>query len=81
MNQKDRKKELRAQARDKKCPFCVQKKDPVWQDADKLREFLSTRGRITGKQYSGVCAKHQKIMARVIKHARHLALLPFTVQE
>ena len=79
---KDRKKQLKAQAKDKKCPFCVAKQKEIgWQDHEKLAEFLSARGRITGKAYTGVCARHQKAMATAIKQARHLALLPFVVQE
>ena len=79
---KDRKKQLRASAKDKKCPFCVQKQKTIgWQDYEKLREFLSVRGRITGKAYTGVCARHQKKLTVAIKQARHLALLPFVVQE
>ncbi len=79
---KDRKKQLRASARDKRCPFCVKKQEVIsWQDYEQLKEFLSARGRITGKAYTGVCARHQKKMAIAIKQARHLALLPFVVQE
>lgn len=79
---KDRKKQLRASAKDKKCSFCVQKQEKItWQDYEKLRESLSARGRITGKAYTGVCARHQKALATAVKQARHLALLPFVVQE
>lgn len=79
---KDRKKQLRASAKDKKCPFCMQKQKNIgWQDYEKLREFLSPRGRITGKAYTGVCASHQRALATAVKQARHLAMLPFVVQE
>lgn len=67
--------------RSKECAFCKSKSDPVWSDNEKLTEYLTARGRIMSSQYTGVCVKHQKLLARAIKQARHLALLPFTSQE
>ncbi len=67
--------------RSKECAFCKAKVEPVWSDTERLKEYLSARGRILTSLYTGVCVKHQKAMARAIKQARHLALLPFTVQE
>jgi ribosomal protein S18 len=32
------------------------------------------------RQYSGVCARHQRKLVKVIKQARHLGLLPFTTK-
>lgn len=77
----DNKKELKNAAKERGCAFCKQKKEPVWLDVEALRGFLSARGRIIGKQYSGVCAKHQRHLATAIKQARHLALIPFTTTE
>jgi len=72
---------ISAKKRGKKCPFCQGKSVPVWQDYEKMKEFLSPRGRIISSQMSGVCVRHQRGLARAIKQARHLALLPFTTQE
>jgi len=66
--------------KEKSCPFCKDKAALCWQDYEKLKEYLSPRSRIIASQYSGVCSKHQKRVAQVIKQARHLALLPFTTQ-
>ena len=66
--------------REKACAFCKGKTIPAWQDYEKLKEYLSPRGRIIASQFSGVCSKHQKRLSQAIKQARHLALLPFTAQ-
>ncbi len=61
----------------KTCFFCKEKKEPDFADTQVLSRFITERGKIVGKERSGLCAKHQKKVARSIKHARHLALLPF----
>jgi small subunit ribosomal protein S18 len=66
---------------EKGCAFCKSKAVPRWEDSEKLREYLSVRGRILGSNISGVCVKHQRQLARAIKQARHLALLPFSASE
>lgn len=45
-----------------------------------LRSFVTDRGKIQPRRRTGTCAKHQRQLALAIKRARHLALLPFTVQ-
>jgi len=75
-----KKKEQRAAAREKGCAFCKSKTTPDWKMSEALRPFLTVRSRIISRMYSGVCAKHQKILAREVKHARHLAMLPFVTR-
>jgi small subunit ribosomal protein S18 len=43
-----------------------------------LRRFISDRARIETRRRTSACAKHQRSIARAIKRARHLALLPYT---
>jgi small subunit ribosomal protein S18 len=43
-----------------------------------LRRYLTERGKIRPRRQTGTCAKHQRSLARAIKRARHLALIPFT---
>lgn len=62
----------------KECYFCKEEKTPSFTDSETLRRFLSDRGKIIGQARSGLCAKHQRRLTAGIKHARHLALLPFT---
>ncbi len=61
----------------KECYFCKEKKEPALSDVEVLRRFLTDRGKIIGRARSGVCAMHQRRLTEAIKHARHLALLPF----
>ena len=60
------------------CSFCVNKGEAIdYKDLEKLRGFISDRGKISPRRRTGTCAKHQRILARAIKRARHLALLPY----
>jgi|APCry4251928276_1046603.scaffolds.fasta_scaffold807983_1 small subunit ribosomal protein S18 len=61
----------------KPCPFCVKKVDPVYSDLESLSVGISVKKRIVSRWTTGVCEKHQLRLARAIKRARHLALLPF----
>ncbi len=61
----------------KGCLFCQKKSSPSYTDLTTLRRFLTDRAKIVASERSGVCSKHQRAIARNIKYARHLALLPF----
>ncbi len=50
-----------------------------YKDVAFLRRFISDRARIESRRKMATCAKHQRILAQAIKRARHLALLPYTV--
>ena len=54
--------------------------DIDYKDANKLRRFLSDRGKIEPRRKTGTCAKHQRRLAVALKRARHLALLPYTAE-
>ncbi len=49
-----------------------------WKDVDFLRQFVPERGKIMPRRISGVTANAQRRIARAIKRARNMALLPFT---
>ena len=62
----------------KVCSFCADKVEVIdYKDPEKLRGYISDRGKIAPRRRTGTCAKHQRILARAIKRARHLALLPY----
>lgn len=61
----------------KSCFFCKEKKEPEFNDTAVLSRFITDRAKIIARSRSGLCAKHQKRVTISIKHARHLALLPF----
>ncbi|KKQ98530.1 MAG: 30S ribosomal protein S18 [Candidatus Woesebacteria bacterium GW2011_GWB1_39_12] len=72
------KRQTREIKRDLKCPFCEEHLVPDYKDYKRLERFLSDRGKILGRDRSGVCARHQRILSLSIKRARYLGLLPFT---
>ncbi|MBI3103315.1 30S ribosomal protein S18 [Candidatus Daviesbacteria bacterium] len=59
------------------CLFCQNSKSPSYTDIATLKRFLTDRSKILPKVRSGICAKHQRAVAKHIKYARHLSLLPF----
>ena len=62
------------------CAFCVEKVAYIdYKQHDVLQRYLTEHGRIRPRRQTGTCAKHQRGLARAIKRARHLALLPFVV--
>jgi len=64
--------------RRKICKLCARKIKTVdYKDADLLRRFVTDRGKILPRRITGTCAKHQRMLARAIKRARMIALLPF----
>ncbi|OGG05654.1 30S ribosomal protein S18 [Candidatus Gottesmanbacteria bacterium RIFCSPHIGHO2_01_FULL_42_12] len=73
-----RKKVIKKKFTKKDCQFCQGKSVADYKDGEKLRRFISERGRILPRAYTGVCAKHQRSLGVAIKRARHLAYLPFT---
>lgn len=52
--------------------------NPDYKDVDTLRRFLTDRAKIRPRRQTGLSSKNQRLLARQIKRARHLALLPFT---
>jgi small subunit ribosomal protein S18 len=59
------------------CNYCKDALGPSFKDVSSMSKYMSERGRILGKDRTGVCAKHQRMLAREVKRARHMALLPF----
>lgn len=68
-----------AQAKKRRiCRFCDNKEVHIdYKDEKKLIRFVSEQGKIIPKRITGTCAKHQRQLARAIKRARYLALLPY----
>lgn len=65
-------------AKQRPCPFCVNKKIEIdYKDSKFLRRFTSSFAKIVPRHRSGVCAKHQRVLAEAIKRARIMGLLPF----
>jgi ribosomal protein S18 len=48
-----------------------------YKDVELLKKFVSPSGRISPRRLTGTCAKSQRELARAIKNARYMALLPY----
>ena len=66
-------------SRERVCQFCSNKETKIdYKDVDLLKRYIDETGKIRPRRQTGACAKHQRSVARAIKNARHIALLPFT---
>ena len=66
--------------RRKVCDFCSNKVEFIdYKDVNRLRRYISERGKISPRRMLGTSAKHQRQLAEAIKRARAIALLPYTV--
>ena len=64
--------------RRKSCRFCAEKIVAIdYKDFNRLRSFVSERGKIVPSRITGTCANHQRELTQAIKRARNIALLPF----
>lgn len=67
--------------RKKVCVFCADKTNAGidYKDVNKLKRYISERGKILPRRITGNCAKHQRALTVAIKRARHVALMPYTL--
>lgn len=69
-------------ARPRVCSFCAEKKTFIdYKHPEVLIPYISSHGKIYSRRRTGTCAKHQRHLARAIKRARFLALLPYTAMQ
>ena len=65
----------------KVCAYCADKNLEIdYKQVDKLKKYVSEKGKILPRRVTGLCAKHQRELTIAIKRARHIALLPFTLE-
>lgn len=66
----------------KECLICKMQpvKEIEWKDVALLRKFMTAQAKIASRKRTGTCAKHQRVIARAIKRARNVGLLPFTTR-
>lgn len=68
----------RSSRRRKRCPFTAAGvKEIDYKDVETLTQFITERGKILPRRITGVSAYYQKKLAKAIKQARYIALLPF----
>ncbi len=63
--------------RKKVCVFCGKDNVIDYKDVNKLKRYISERGKILPRRITGNCAKHQRELTVAIKRARHVALMPY----
>lgn len=65
----------------KVCVMCVKNlKTLDFKESGFLRQFITPQAKIAARRRTGTCAKHQRQIARAVKRARVLGLLPFTTR-
>jgi small subunit ribosomal protein S18 len=68
----------RFMARPKFCQFCADKNIKIdYKAIDMLHRYVTEEGKIRPRRQTGTCALHQRALARAIKRARFIALLPY----
>ena len=69
------------QRRRKVCPFLGERAPKIdYKDVRLLQRYMSERGKIVPSRITAVSAKKQRELAKAIKRARVLALLPYAVE-
>ena len=66
--------------RKKVCVFCGKDNVIDYKDINKLKRYISERGKILPRRITGNCAKHQRALTVAIKRARHLAMMPYVCE-
>jgi small subunit ribosomal protein S18 len=60
-------------------PLRTQKVEGIdYKDTALLRKFVSDRGKIRARRVTGVSVQEQRAIARAVKNAREMALLPYS---
>ncbi|MBL8644602.1 MAG: 30S ribosomal protein S18 [Rhodospirillaceae bacterium] len=66
--------------RRKSCPFTGENAPKIdYKDVRLLQRYISERGKIVPSRITAVSTKKQRELARAIKRARFLALLPYVI--
>lgn len=62
----------------RQCYFCQHEIDNIdFKNAEVLQKFIDKTYKIKPKKKTGLCAKHQRKLAKAVKRARQLGLLPY----
>ncbi len=64
----------------KYCKYCEAKTEYIdYKDTKILKHSLSERFKIMPRRLTGNCKKHQEMVEKAIKRARHVAFIPYIV--
>ena len=66
--------------RKKVCRLCGERASGVdFKDSDRLLKFMTEKGKILPQRISGNCARHQRMLSKAVKRARHASLISFQI--
>ncbi len=72
------KRPMKKMPKKKVCVFCVDKIEELdYKEVAKVKKFITEKGKILPRRMSGVCAKHQRMVATAVKRSRVMALIPY----
>jgi len=58
------------------CSFCMNKIGYIdYKDINRLKKYLTEKGKIISRRQTGLCARHQREIANAIKRARNMSLI------
>ena len=61
------------------CYFCQKNITQIdYKNVEILLRYVSAFYKIKGKRKTGLCSKHQRQIARAVKRARQMGLMPYT---
>ena len=58
------------------CQMCA-RKSVDYKDVMIVSKYINEKGKIMPRRMTGACAKHQRHIAKQIKWARYMALIPY----
>jgi small subunit ribosomal protein S18 len=71
--------ELRKPGKKKANPLSLAQAAAInYKDTAMLRKFISDRGKIRARRVTGVSVQEQRLIAKAVKNAREMALLPYS---
>ena len=74
-------KRFKKTSRKKVCNFCVEKNDYIdYKDVNKLRRYITEKGKIVPRRQTGTCAKHQRMLSNAVKKARESSLMDYVFE-
>lgn len=75
----DKKRFFKHKQKRKVCIFCEDRnhKQIDYKDINKIKKFVTEKGKILPRRQTGTCASHQRELTTAIKRAKMMAYLPF----
>lgn len=75
------KSKTRITSKPKDCYICKNSiTDIDYKDAELLKRFTSSYGKILPKKRNGACSAHQRLISSAVKNARVMGFLPYVIE-